>query len=119
VREKSIEAPIEDAGGDERVDIADVEKVLTAQRDVGLAIARYNDAVDEAGERGNAADEEGSYGAPVACVSGRVAVYAVEVVHVGYGHVTASDDEIVCHENGRHWTQENGVAVKESKEFRG
>jgi len=30
VREKSIEAPVEDAGGDEGVDIADVEKVLTA-----------------------------------------------------------------------------------------
>ena len=33
-------------------------------------------------------------GAPVGSVSGRVAVHAVEVVHVGYGHVTASDDVV-------------------------
>ena len=44
--------------------------MLTAQRDAGLAIARYNDVVDEAGERGDAADEEGDDGAPVASVSG-------------------------------------------------
>jgi hypothetical protein len=69
-------------------------QVLTAQRDAGLAIARYNDVVDEAGERGDAADEEGGDGAPVASVSGRVPVHAVEVVHVGYGHITASDDVV-------------------------
>jgi hypothetical protein len=68
--------------------------VLTAQGDAGRAIARYNDIVDEAGERGDTADKEGSDGAPVASESGRVAVDAVEVVHVGYGHVTASDDVI-------------------------
>jgi hypothetical protein len=68
--------------------------VLTAQRDAGLAIARCNDVVDEAGERGGAADEEGGDGAPVASVSGRVAVDAVEVVHVGYRHVTASNDVV-------------------------
>jgi hypothetical protein len=71
-------------------------QVLTAQRDAGLAIARCNDVVDEAGERGGAADEEGDDGAPVASVSGRVAVDTVEVVHVGYGHVTASDDVVAA-----------------------
>jgi len=70
VREKSIEAPVEDAGGDEGVDIADIEKVLTAQRDASLAIACYNDVVDEAREWGDAANEEGDDGAPVASVSG-------------------------------------------------
>ena len=33
--------------------------MLTARRDAGLAIARDNDVVDEAGERGDAADQEG------------------------------------------------------------
>ena len=83
--------------------------MLTAQRDARLAIARYNDVVDEAWKRGNAADEEGDDGAPVASVSGRVAVDAVEVVHVRYGHVTASDDVVAAakekrisgHERGR------------------
>jgi hypothetical protein len=70
--------------------------VLAARRDAGLAIARFNDVVDEAGERGDAADEEGGDGAPVATVSGRVAIDAVEVVHVGYGHVTASDDVVTA-----------------------
>lgn len=69
---------------------------MTAHRDAGLSIACYNDVVDEAGERGDAADEESDDGAPVASVSGRVAVDAVEVVHVGYGHVTASDDVVAA-----------------------
>jgi hypothetical protein len=68
--------------------------VLTALRDAGLAITRYNDVIYEAGERRDAADEEGGDGAPVGGVSGGVAVHAVEVVHVGYGHVPASDDEV-------------------------
>jgi hypothetical protein len=70
--------------------------MLTAQRDAGLAIARCNDAVDEARERGDAADEEGGNGAPVASVSGRVAVDAMEIVHVGYGHVTAPDNVVAA-----------------------
>jgi hypothetical protein len=82
--------------------------VLTAQRDAGLAIARYNDVVDEAGERGDAADEEGDDGAPVASVSGRVAVDAMEVVHVGYGHVTASDDVVAAARDKRISGYEHG-----------
>ena len=71
-------------------------QMLTTRRDAGLAHARYNDVVDEAGEWGDAADEEGGDGAPVAGVFGRVAVDAVEVVHVGYGHVTTSDDVVAA-----------------------
>ena len=70
--------------------------MLTTRRDAGLATAGYNDVVDEAREWGDAADEEGGDGAPVAGVSGRVAVDAVEVVHVGYGHVTTSDDIVAA-----------------------
>ena len=73
-------------------------QVLTAQGDAGRAKARYNDVIDEAGERGDTADEEGGDGTPVASESGGVAVDAVEVVHVGYGHVTASDDVVAVHE---------------------
>jgi hypothetical protein len=76
-------------------------QVLTAQRDTGLAKARYNDVVDEAGERGDAADKEGSDGAPVASEFGRIAVDAVEVVHVGYGHITASNNVITAARNKR------------------
>jgi hypothetical protein len=70
--------------------------MLTAQRDASLAHARYNDAVDEAGEWGDAADEEGGDGAPIGSKSGRVAVDAVEVVHVWYGHVAASDNVVAA-----------------------
>ena len=70
--------------------------MLTSQRDAGLAHARGNDVVDEAGEWGDGADEEGGDGAPVGGVSGRVAVDTVEVVHVGYGHVTTSDDVVAA-----------------------
>ena len=115
---------------------------LTARRDAGLATARSNDVVDEARERGDAADEEGGDSTPVASVSGRVAVHTVEVVHVGYGYLAASDNVVAAaqykwisgygrdrwrlcgilgdelgHENGCHWTQENGVAAEESKEL--
>jgi hypothetical protein len=71
-------------------------QMLTAQRDGGLATARSNDVVDEAGERGDAADKEGDDGAPIGSVSGGIAVDTVKVVHVRYGHVTASDDKVAA-----------------------
>lgn len=65
----------------------------------------------------------------------------MEVVHVGYGHVTTSDDVVadkrisgygrgrwelcgivgdeLSNKNGCHGTQENGVAAEESKELCG
>jgi hypothetical protein len=116
--------------------------VLTAHRYAGLAIACCNDVVDEARKRGNAADEEGGDSAPITGVFGRIAVHAVEVVHVGYGHITSSDDivaaarkkrisgdghcrgglceivNVLSHQNGCHWPQENGISAEESKELR-
>jgi len=65
VWEEFIEAPIEDTGSDEGVDIANGEKMLTAKRDAGLLHTRYNDAVDEARKWGNASNEEGGDGTPV------------------------------------------------------
>lgn len=66
--------------------------MLTAQRNAGRVTARLNDVVNEAGERGDTADEEGGDGAPVASKFGRVAINAMEVVHIWYGHVAASDN---------------------------
>ncbi len=69
-------------------------QVLTALRDAGVTPAGDLDVVNEAGERRNAADEEGDYGAPVATPSLRVAVHALEVVHVGNRHIPASDEVV-------------------------
>ncbi len=71
-------------------------QVLTSQRDASLPIARYNDIVDKTGEWGNTADEEGNDSTPVGSVSGRVAVDAVKIIHVRYGHVAASDDIVAA-----------------------
>ena len=110
--------------------------MLTAYGDLGGALACYNNVVDEAGKRGNTADGEGSDGTPVGAELGRVAVDAVEVVHVGHGHVTAADDVVakesielvdidtstvergnsLANENGGHGSQEDGVTTEESEE---
>jgi hypothetical protein len=73
--------------------------MLTAHSDAGRATTRYNDVVNESRERGNAANEEGCDGAPVAGIFGRVAVDAVEVVHIWHGHITASDDIVAATRN--------------------
>jgi hypothetical protein len=66
--------------------------VLTANRDACLLSTSYDNVVDKAGERWDTANEESSHGTPVASELGRVSVHAVEVVHIGYRHVCASDD---------------------------
>lgn len=85
--------------------------MLTTNRDTSGTITRCNDIVDEARERRDAADEEGDDGAPVAGELGRVAVHAVEVVHVGDRHVAAAHDVVVAHQDGCHGAQEDGVAA--------
>ena len=153
--EEVVEGIVEDAGSDEGVDVADSETVsavsnfalevlgmvvdlqmLAADGDLSGALACYDNVVDEAGKWGNAADREGGNGTPVGAELGRVAVDAVEVVHVGDGHVTASDDVVakennglvdidlgikgrgnsLANENGGHRSQEDGVTTEESKE---
>jgi hypothetical protein len=52
------------------------------------------DAVDEAGKGWQEAHDECNDTAPVGAVSGGIAVNAVEVVHIGYGHVTAARDKV-------------------------
>jgi hypothetical protein len=51
-------------------------------------------AVDEAGERRREAHDECNDTAPVGGVPGRVAVHAVEVVHVGDRDVAATSDVV-------------------------
>ena len=56
--------------------------MLAALGNGGLARASDDNVVDEAGQRGHAADEKGDNGAPVARKLGRVPVHAMEIVHV-------------------------------------
>ncbi len=75
--------------------------MLTAFGDSGGFRTCSNDVIDKARKRGNTADEEGDDGAPVATESGRVAVDTVEVVHIGHGHVAASDDKVAAAQRKR------------------
>ncbi len=80
--------------------------MLTANGNAGRATAGFDDVLDEAGKRRGAADEEGGDGAPVAGEFGRVAVDAVEIVHVRYRHVAASDNIVAVARDKRvsgHW----------------
>jgi hypothetical protein len=75
--------------------------MLTADRDTGRAITRYNNVVYKAREWGNAANEESDNGSPVASVSGRITVDTVEVVHIRYGHIATSDDIVAAVQDKR------------------
>lgn len=68
--------------------------MLPAQRNARGTVTRYNNAVHETGQRWHAADDEGDYRAPVGGVAGRVAIHAMEIIHVRHRHVAASDDKV-------------------------
>ncbi len=76
-------------------------QVLTPRRHASLASTRNDNVVDEAGKRRNTADEKGDYGAPIAAEFGRVAVHAMEIVHVGNRNLPASDDVVAVAEDKR------------------
>lgn len=57
-------------------------------------MTRHNDVVNKTWEWRDAANEKGSNGAPVGAKLGRIAVDSVEVVHVGHGYITTSDNEV-------------------------
>ena len=82
VRKKPIKPPVKYSRTDETVDVSDSEEVDPTRRDGSGVPAGYDDVVDEAGERRQAADYEGGDGAPVGAEFGGVAVDAVEPVHV-------------------------------------
>ena len=70
--------------------------MLTTLTNTGSPVTRSNNAIHEPRKRRDAANQERGDGAPVGGEFGRVAVDAVEVVHVWYGDVTASDDEVAA-----------------------
>jgi len=70
--------------------------MLTADVDTGFLATRYNDIVDETRKRRCAAYEESGDRAPVGGEFRRVAVDAMEVVHVRYRNVGFPDDEIAA-----------------------
>jgi hypothetical protein len=51
-------------------------------------------AVDEAGERGRETHDKRDDAAPVGGVARGVAVHAVEIVHIGDGHVASAGDVV-------------------------
>lgn len=94
-------------------------QMFSAFRYAGSATARSNDVVHKTGERGNGADEECNHGPPVATKFGRVAIHAVEVVHIWHGHLPTSNDVVVGDEDRCHGAQEDGVSTEESDELCG
>lgn len=66
--------------------------MLTSCRDAGLATTRFHNVIDEARKRRDAANEEGNHSTPVGSPFLRVAVDAVEVVHVRNGDFAAAED---------------------------
>lgn len=74
--------------------------MLTASRNTGASTTSNLNIVDEAGKGRNTADDEGRDCTPVACEFGRIAIDAVEVVHIGDGHVTSSNDVVAIQVSG-------------------
>jgi hypothetical protein len=74
-------------------------QMLTANGDSSRAHTRYNNVIDKAGKWRNAANKEGSNGAPVSTEFRRVAIDAVEIVHVRYGDIAASNDIVTAARN--------------------
>lgn len=68
--------------------------MLTTYSDSGVTITCLDNVVNKAREWRNAADKESDNGTPITGVFGRIAVHAVEVIHVWDGDVSASDNII-------------------------
>lgn len=82
---------------------------LTANGHAGLLPARNDNIVDEAGERRNAADEEGGYSPPIATPSGRVAVDAMKIIHIGNRYLSTSYDVVAVVETSTSVTMHTEV----------
>ena len=100
MRDEAIKPPIKHARRDERINIPNIKQMLTTGRNPRLTHTRHDDVVDEAWKWRDRANEEGGDGPPVAGVARGVAVYAVEVVHVGDGDVAAADDVVAVEGGG-------------------
>ena len=75
-----------------KLDTRDCLHVLAAFRDLD----RGFDVVDEAWQWRSKAEDESDHSSPVGTISGRVTVHAVEIVHVGNGYATASNNVITA-----------------------
>lgn len=65
--------------------------MLAFKRNVEIALV---DAVGKAWKRGQEANDECDNGTPIGAEFGRVAIDAVESVHVWYGHIAATGDVV-------------------------
>jgi hypothetical protein len=71
--------------------------MLSTQRDAGRTMTCNNNIVDESGKWRYAANKESGHCAPIGRELGRVAVNAVEVIHVRYRDPFPSDNIItIC-----------------------
>lgn len=77
-------------------------QMLTANINAGSTSASHDNVIDKAWEGGNAADDESNNGTPVGGVLWRVAVDAVEVVHVGYRNISAMNEEVAVRKVSKH-----------------
>lgn len=94
MRRKQIEEIVKDTSGDEGVNVSNSEQVLATNGNTGGGAAGFLNIVHEARKRRDTTEEEGDDCAPVGTEFGRVSVDAMEVVHVGHGHVGFSYEEI-------------------------
>lgn len=68
--------------------------MLTFSRNTSRSQTCYDNIVDKSRKRGHAADEESDDSTPVRSILGRISIYSVEVVHIWYRNIAASDDEV-------------------------
>ena len=97
MREKLHKKPIKQPRSNKTIHIPYRKQMLTARAYRRRVTARNDDVVHESWQWRCTADEEGSDRTPVRGEFGRVAVDAVEPVHIRYTDVAAADDEVVAH----------------------
>lgn len=143
MRRKHVEEIVKDTSGDEGVNVSNGEQVLPTNGNTGGGAAGFLNIVHEAWKRRDTTEEECDDCAPVGTEFGRVAVDAMEVVHVGDGDVGFSYEEIAAarvsglffsfsfglkerqefvvyvlsDEYRGHWAKKNGISSEESDEF--
>lgn len=94
MRRKHVEEIVKDTSGDEGVNVSNGEQVLATNGNTGGGAAGFLNIVHEARKRRDTTEEECDDCAPVGTEFGRVAVDAMEIVHVGDGDVGFSYEEI-------------------------
>ena len=75
--------------------------MLTTNRDTSLLTTCLLYVIHKAGKRWCAADEEGYHRPPIRAEFGRIAIYAVKVVHIWHRNTALADNE-VAGTSGQH-----------------